>query len=369
MRLPNLSGLCLSSLLLYPGILFAQSQDRRDSLATGTVLATHNPNQIVKLGRKLNGEALPSGWNRWNGFGIFWGYTRHSSDSATFGGLRPGEYSVWAMDTAYRLFHESFTLEKGGIRYVDARIGTAPIGKKAAGSIVDKASKAPLPGATVSYECVVRGPQSHSKLELHSGTVVADSLGRFETPPCLNKGDSLYVRYLVDPAWRRDAFVKMKPAMDKDSLWSCVIELSDKRKPMAERDKQPLIVFSALTYSMGFPLSGEDYLHAFSHSLYSKYVGIDYGFEAPNGSLFVNVKGWMLSFPVIRGNWSLPLGIMGTGLGLYRTPEEDVGYQAQVWYNLLLVHVNLKLRKDFGGSYHSTLGLGISLPVYIPGRR
>jgi hypothetical protein len=57
---------------------------------------------------------------------------------------------------------------------------------------------------------------------------------------------------------------------------------------------------------------------------------------------------------------------VGAGLGVYRTVDEVGGYQAQVWYNLLLAHVNLKMRKDFGGDYHSTVGLGISLPLYLP---
>lgn len=130
-----------------------------------------------------------------------------------------------------------------------------------------------------------------------------------------------------------------------------------------------MLVFSALTYSLGIPLSDGEYLHAFSHSLYFRFFGMDYGYEAPNGSLFLNVKGWIPTVPVLKGNWSIPLGILGTGLGLYRTLDEEIGYQAQIWYNLLLAHVNLKIRKDFDGPFHSTLGLGISVPVYYPGRR
>jgi hypothetical protein len=98
---------------------------------------------------------------------------------------------------------------------------------------------------------------------------------------------------------------------------------------------------------------------------------MDLGCEFPTQAWFVNAKAWFPAFPMLKGNWTLPLGAMGAGLGVYRTVDEQSGYQAQVWYNLLLAHVNLKMRKDFGGPYHSTLGIGISLPLYLPtdGRR
>jgi hypothetical protein len=358
----------LGSLFLWPSLVPAQPHPGRDSLTDGTVIIHHGSILSLKLGRKLDGRGIQPGSGRWNGFEMFWENSRRSGDSTVFSRLPPGRYSVWALDSAYRQVYVSFDLGGKDRRSVDARAGGAFTGKIARAIVQDKASQAPVPGASVYYKCKASEPPGNQGLSLHEGAVITDALGRFETPPCLNDRDTLYVRFLVTPSSERTARVKMKRAMERDSLWEIgVIRLDGKERPVYTQERK-LLTFSALTYSLGFPLSEGGLEHAFSNSLYFRFYGLDYGFEVPAGMVFVNLKAFTLFAPMMHGNWTIPLGYLGAGAGLYRTLDEDIGYQVQAWYNLLFAHVNVKVRKDFHGPYRSTVGLGISIPVCMPGR-
>lgn len=356
----------LGGLLLFPCLVFPQPDSGRDSLTTGTVSVHHHPTRLVKFGAKLEGRRVGPGSSRWKDFEIFQGYSLRGGDTTVFSDLRPGRYSVWGLDTADRQVYVTFDLGKQERRHVDARTGTTFTGKRAVGTLENKASKAPIPGARVYYKCIASEPPVQPRLVLREGVVISDSLGHFETPPCLNERDTLIVQQLGTADSTRTGLIKMTRAMDADSLFRVgVISLGGKFKLMNRQEKQWL-TFSALTYSVGFPISEVGLTHSFSHSLYSRFLGMDYGMEQPTGSAFVNIKGFILFAPMLRGNWTIPLGYLGTGLGLYRTRDENIGYQAQAWYNLLFAHVNVKVRKDFDGPYRSTWGLGFSIPVHLP---
>jgi hypothetical protein len=193
------------ALLLGPGLLGAQPKAEPDSLGTGTVTVKHHPQRLVKLGRELTGawgrEQRESGSSRWNDFEIFWGYplpkNEEKNEGTIFSGLRPGIFSLWVLDSAYRLMHTSFTLQKGETRHVDALAGATWIGKKALATVVDNRTKAPIVGALAHFECTVPQTKGEIKLSLQSGAVTSDSLGRIEMPPCLNAQDMVFIQYRV----------------------------------------------------------------------------------------------------------------------------------------------------------------------------
>lgn len=359
----------LTLLLLWPGLLPAKPVPVSDSLENGIVIIERHPNRRINFGRELEGERPRSGHGLWNGYEMFWNDYSTLGDSVLYSKLRPGNYSVWVLDSTYRMFHKSFTLNKNETLYIDAQTGTVPVGKKGLAVIMDKATNAPLSGAQVFFECSAPRPPKKAKLEFLRSAAISDSLGRVEIPPCLNKGDIVFVRYRVSDYSQREARVKIAPAMEEADLWRIgAILLDETVKPTYSEQKKSPLFFSGLTYSLGFPLSDGRIRHTLSQPWYFGKFGFDYGFEFPDGNGFVNIKAWIPFIPFLRGNWTVPLGALGTGVGAYRGFDEKIGYQAQVWYNFLPVHINMKVRKGFDGPFHSTWGIGASIPFYIAGK-